>query len=586
MAALNTAGPQRASVTEAHVDNDADETTALLGAADDQNPDNGATNGRKRSSSSASDRPRVSLGRFKTFAVILSTWALIFLQASNMSGVTTTQSAIADDLEEYEKAMWFSTAYLMSTSALSPLVGRLATIFSPRVLALPIGLFFAAGGITTAMARTFGVFILGRVLTGVAGAGIMTLAVILVLELTGKKTRGVFIGLVNCGFTIGLSTGAVVYGALLPVIGWRLLFGVQAPVALAASLGVFFSLPSGFGVSSESKDRNTREKLARIDYAGALMLTTSIVLFLFGLSGDVKWVPIILSLVALFVFATIEVFVASDPIIPLSVLRSRSILLSCVTQLGFMSARWTILFYSPVYVGVVWGYAPALAGSILIPTNIGFGSGGLIVGWLHVRRNGAFWLPSIIGLAIFGVTMLGLSLVATASTPKWLFILAVFLNGLATGASLNYTLAHLLHLSRPSEHFITTSLMGTFRGFGGSFGTAIGGGIFYRMLRQELTEGFSGLKHGLTPERRDLITRLIGSPAAVHRGGLSQAEQAIAVEGYASASRGTWQAAAALAVLVVILQAATGWAGPQDKIEDEEAEVRANLLENEGVVEA
>jgi hypothetical protein len=310
------------------------------------------------------------------------------------------------------------------------------------------------------------------------------------------------------------------------------------------------------------------------------------VLFLFGLSGDVKWVPIVLSLAALSVFAAIEVFVAADPIIPLSVLRSRSILLSCVTQLGFMSARWTLLFYSPVYVGVVWGYAPALAGSILIPTNIGFGSGGLIVGWLHVRRNGAFWLPSIVGLVIFGVTLFGLSLVATAETPKWLFILAVFLNGLATGASLNYTLAHLLHLSRPSEHFITTSLMGTFRGFGGSFGTAIGGGIFYRTLRRGLTEGFSGLKHGLTPERKDLITRLIGSSAAVHNGGLSPAEEAIAVEGYASASRFTWQAAAALAVLVVILQAATGWSGPQDKVEDEEAEVRANLLENEGVVEA
>lgn len=503
-----------------------------------------------------------------------------------MSGVTTTQSAIAEELQEYENAMWFSTSYLISTSALSPLVGRLATIFSPRVLALPIAVFFATGGAVTALARTFGVFILGRVLTGVAGAGIMTLSVILVLELTSKKTRGIFIGLVNCGFTIGLSTGAVVYGALLPVIGWRFLFGVQAPIALAAGLGVFFSLPSGFGVSSESKDRNTREKLARIDYAGALMLTTAIVLFLFGLSGDVKWVPIVLSLVALSAFVGIEVFVASDPIIPLSVLRSRSILLSCVTQLGFMSARWTLLFYSPVYVQVVWAYTPALAGSILIPTNIGFGSGGLIVGWLHVRRNGAFWLPSIIGLAIFGVTMLGLSVVATATAPRWLFILAVFLNGLATGASLNYTLAHLLHLSRPSEHFITTSLMGTFRGFGGSFGTAIGGGVFYRLLRQGLTDGFTGLKHGLTPERRELITRLLGSPATVHRGGLSEAEQAIAVEGYIGASQGVWRAAAALAVLVVVMQAATGWTGPQDKIEDEEAEVRASLLGNEGVVEA
>lgn len=145
-----------------------------------------------------------------------------------------------------------------------------------------------------------------------------------------------------------------------------------------------------------------------------------------------KWVPLVLSLGSLFVFALIEVFVAADPVIPLSILSSRGVLMSCAAQLGFMSARWTLLFYSPIFVLAVWNYSPAVAGSILIPTNIGFGSGGLVVGWLHVRRNGAFWLPSIVGLAVFGLTMLGLSTVGTTTAPKWLFIVAVFLNGLAS----------------------------------------------------------------------------------------------------------------------------------------------------------
>lgn len=137
-----------------------------------------------------------------------------------MSGVTIAQGAIAEDLESYEDAMWFTTAYLISASAMSPLSGRLATIFSPRSLILPIGLFFTVGGLITSLARSFAIFILGRVLTGIGGAGVMTLSVILVLELVSKKKRGIFIGLLNSGFTIGLSTGAVVYGALLPAIGW------------------------------------------------------------------------------------------------------------------------------------------------------------------------------------------------------------------------------------------------------------------------------------------------------------------------------------------------------------------------------
>jgi hypothetical protein len=135
-------------------------------------------------------------------------------------------------------------------------------------------------------------------------------------------------------------------------------------------------------------------------------------------------------------------------------------------------------------------------------------------------------------------------------------------------------------------HFITTSLLGTFRGFGGSFGTAIGGGVFYRILRQSLVDGFSDLDGGLANGREELIKKLIGSPALVNTGGLSPAEHEIAVAGYAAASRGTWQVAAGTAILVFVLQAATGWtAPPREQVDDDEAEARAGLMQNEGVAE-
>jgi hypothetical protein len=300
--------------------------------------------------------------------------------------------------------------------------------------------------------------------------------------------------------------------------------------------------------------------------------------------------PLVLSLVGLVVFVAYEYLVAGDPIIPLKVLSSRGVLLSCVAQLGFMSARWTILFYAPIFVLAVRGYPPAAAGSILIPTNLGFGGGGLLIGWLHIRRNGSFWLPALIGLVFFAATQFLLSLVATPDSPAWSFVLAVFLNGLATGAALNYTLAHLLHLSHPDTQFITTSLLGTFRGFGGSFGTAIGGGVFFRVLRGMLTDGFEQLDGSgeLSPGREALVKKLIGSPALVFNGGLQPAEHDIAVAGYAGASRATWQAAVGLALVVVVIQAATGWKAPATKEgeDEDEAGARTALLESEGVGEA
>jgi MFS family permease len=89
-------------------------------------------------------------------------------------------------------------------------------------------ILFSVGGIITSQALSLRIFLLGRAISGAGGAGIMTIAIILVLELSSKKKRGIFIGLVNAGFTSGVSLGAVIAGALLPMTGWvRLIIKAQ-----------------------------------------------------------------------------------------------------------------------------------------------------------------------------------------------------------------------------------------------------------------------------------------------------------------------------------------------------------------------
>jgi MFS family permease len=102
----------------------------------------------------------------------------------------------------------------------SPLTARLAQIFSPRNCIVVASILFSIGGVVTSLAESFVTFLLGRAISGTGGAGIMTISFILVLELSGKKKRGFYIGLVNAGFTTGVSLGATIAGALLPVIGW------------------------------------------------------------------------------------------------------------------------------------------------------------------------------------------------------------------------------------------------------------------------------------------------------------------------------------------------------------------------------
>lgn len=544
------------------------------------------------------DVPNIPVSVRRGIAIGLGLGILVFLQATNMSGMTMIQGQVAEDIDAHAAASWFTAAYLIPLSSFASLAGRLATVFSPRSLVLPVGALYALGSLVTACATSFAGLVLGRAIAGTGGAGVLGLCVIFVLELTTKRRRGLFIALVNTGFTVGVAFGAVVYGALFPVIGWRPIFVWQIPVSLIGGIISFISLPSNMqagGGDLLHKPGTTRQKLARIDYLGAFLLCFTIVVFLYSLAADIHPVSLGLSLVSLATFLFVEYRVAADPIIPLPVLSSRGVLFSCLAQLGLMTARWTLLFYTPIYMLAVRGAAPARAGSILIPTNAGFGIGGFVVGALHIRRAGSFWLPTLVVSAVFALSLFLMGLVAAPTAPMPLFVAVVFLNGLATGASLNYNLAHLLHLSHKDTEYVSTSLLGTFRGFGGSFGTAIGGGIFLRTLKQALTVGFADLEghHGnesLSPKHARLVTRLLGAPGLVFSGELNIEEQHIAINGYSGAIRDVWHAAALLSVIFVAVQAAAGWTAPEDRNNkcdaEEENQAHAALLENEGVGEA
>jgi hypothetical protein len=191
-----------------------------------------------------------------------------------------------------------------------------------------------------------------------------------------------------------------------------------------------------------------------------------------------------------------------------------------------------------------------------------------------------------VSLFFFSTALFSLSFLSNAATSPIIYVLMIFCNGFCTGAALNYTLAHLLHLASPENHFIATSLLATFRGFAASFGTAIGGGIFGRTLKEALTKGFQSLDggEGLRKGRDELITKLMGSPALVFGGNLTGDETRVAVAGYETALRVLYQSATACCILVILVQAGTGWTAPVSK--EEEENIREEIAEHDGAMEA
>lgn len=528
---------------------------------------------------SKDDNASQSITTLRAVFSALALGVLIFLQSTNISILTTTQSAIAEDLDAFDKTSWFTSAYLIAMSALGPLNGKLAAVFTPRLTIFASTVLLSIGTVTSGLASEFTGFLVGRVLTGIGASGIFTVSIIVVLEVTSAKRRGLAIGLLNSGFTVGVAVGATAAGALLPQVGWRWLFISQAPIALLGGVVLLLSIPTTFTTGKQDDSEvPTLTRLAKLDYIGAVSLTASIVLVLYSL-GAPRHIPLLPLILSPFVFAAFvlnEVYLSGDPIIPVTLLKSRGLFLTCLATVGYMMARWAVLFYTPTYAIAVRNWSPASAGAILVPTNAGFALGGLIVGGLHIRRSGSFYVPTLVVYGLFPFTMVLLAVLSTHDSHKWLYVLDLLLSGALTGAALNYNLAHLLHLTPKSTHYVATSLLATFRGFSGSFGSAIGGGMFSRTLYNSLTRQFA--ERGIKNE--DLVVRLLGSPALV--GSLEGSQKEVAVQGYEEALKLLFLSGAGLAALMVFLQAGAGWkAAGEESVEagNEPEQEREELLD-------
>jgi len=124
--------------------------------------------------------------------------------------LTTIQGAIAEDLNAYESVTWFTSAYLIATGSITPLAGRLCQIFRPQSYVLVSAFILAVGQLVTGTARNLEVYLVGRVIMGVGAAANFPVALIVILDLTSTKRRGLAMGLLNSCFTVGIAFGGLV----------------------------------------------------------------------------------------------------------------------------------------------------------------------------------------------------------------------------------------------------------------------------------------------------------------------------------------------------------------------------------------
>jgi len=370
-------------------------------------------------------------------------------------------------------ATWVLTAFLLTASVATPLLGKLGDQYGKERMLLVALTIFLVGTIGGAFAWNIGSLIGFRALSGTGGAVFPLSFGIIRDEFPPEKVK-VGIGLLSSVFGVGGGLGIVFSGVIVEYLSWRWLFVAGAIPVAAAILLVYRYVPE-----SPIKTR------ARLDIPGALLLAASLVALLVALTEGGSWgwtsVPFVslmlASAVLLATWILTELRVA-EPMVDMRMMSQRPVLLTNTTALiaGFAMFGTFVLvpqFVSaPESAGYGFGASPIVAGLYLVPASVMMLFSGTVAGMLG-RRYGSKW-PLAVGMGLVALAALGL---ATMHDVPMDVIVSMVLLGAGVAAAFAAMAALITESVRPTETGVATGMNTVMRTVGGVIGGQIGAAI-------------------------------------------------------------------------------------------------------------
>ncbi|KAM0358321.1 hypothetical protein HYE67_003337 [Fusarium culmorum] len=481
----------------------------------------------------------------KLILIFGTAWIGVFLGAVDSTIIATLSGPISSEFQSLSLLSWLATAYLISNAACQPISGRLTDIFGRGPGLVFSNLFFAAGNLICGLAHSQTTMIIGRVVAGIGGGGLMSISTFLGSDLVPLRRRGIVQGLGNICYGSGAMLGGV-FGGLIndhTSQGWRLAFLIQVPPVLVSAVAVHFLVR----VPPKQSDKSF---LARIDFVGAFLTCSFLVLLLLGLNSGgniVPWthplplttIPLAVITFGLFLFWESK---ARQPIIPVKLLLDRTVLNACLCNLACTMAVMGALFYVPLYLQVL-GSSATQSGVQILPSPIGISIGSLFSGFV-MKKTGKYTRLGVAGLLVLiaGVVVLT---VQNQYSPKWLMGVSFFLIGSGYGATLTTTLLACIAAVDHSQQAVITSATYLARSLGSTVGITIGSAVYQNILKARLWERF-----GDQPGAADEIHRIRDDLDEINH--LPDGWYDGVVSSFVDAFRGVWLTLLAFSILGLI----------------------------------
>jgi MFS family permease len=400
---------------------------------------------------------------------------------------------IGRDLDDIHNLPWLITAYLLASTAVIPLYGKIADIHGRRFTLRVAILTYMAGSLVCALAPSMPVLIFGRVLHGLGGGGLASMGMVVLGDLVAPKERGRYYGYFAATYTSAGGMGPLLGGLISDHLHWSVIFWINIPMGLAA-----------FWMTTSLLRRLPRfERPHRLDFIGAALIVIASVLFMLALNlagARYPWTsaPILallaaaLAVGALFV---LRLMTAPEPLIPVSILSNPIVRCAVIANAFGWGSIVGLNVLLPIYLQGVMGLSPTNAGLslmvFLVAMNTSAGLAGQVLG--RVRRYKR--LPMImLAIAIAAVTALGLR--ANDITPL-AFELLLILIGAGFGPVPSLTAVAVQNVV--SRH---------------QFGISIGTMNFSRnLLATMLIAAFGAMVLGGAPAGESLRSALAAGPA-------------------------------------------------------------------------
>lgn len=421
-----------------------------------------------------------------TFIVsgLLLTLALSALDATI---VGTALPTIAGALHGFDQYSWVVTAYLLTSTTVVPLVGKLSDQFGRKGFVLTgIGLFLL-GSALAGTAQTMIQLLLFRGLQGLGAGFMQTLAFTLVADLFPPAERGRWQGLFASVLSLVLIVAPALGGWLTDHAGWRWVFYVNMPIGGLALLLLAVWLPSR--LSAPRRVYHGWEAWRRIDFAGAITAaaaTSCLLLALTWGSSTFLWnSPLVIGVLVGAALLYLVFFVlerrAKEPLLPPDLLRNHVFVASSLLALTLGMIIYAMIFYLPLFMQGVLGQTATHSGATLAPMFLPLAISAMIGGQM-IARVGCYHVLAIIGalillVGLFLLTRMDLTTSLLSATANMIIV------GLGIGILQPiYTIAG--QNAIPVERLGTgTGTINYVRAMGSLLGTAVLGALVARSAK-------------------------------------------------------------------------------------------------------